>query len=97
MSSSGRCGVCGEGGVSYESILGRERASGGESPKSLMNVYCMYKICENRPDKSKHKPAIIYMAVVIGAFIMFYPCLSGMPMPEFYDYNILRWLASWYV
>lgn len=61
----------------------------------LMNIYCFYTLAKKN-EKNKIY-AVIYLAVVIILFVIFYPALSGKAMSENYDYNILRWLTSWYV
>ncbi len=38
----------------------------------------------------------IYLAAVLGLFILFYPVLSGLPVPHWYA-NWLKWLPSWFV
>lgn len=36
-----------------------------------------------------------FTAVAVGLFIMFYPVLSGLPVPRWYTSNFLQWLPSW--
>ncbi len=38
----------------------------------------------------------IYLAAVLGLFILFYPVLSGLPVPKWYA-DWLKWLPSWFV
>ncbi len=40
------------------------------------------------------KATNIYVAIVVVLFVMFYPVLSGMPIPLWYE-RILKWLPSW--
>jgi dolichyl-phosphate-mannose--protein O-mannosyl transferase len=38
----------------------------------------------------------LYLAAVLGLFILFYPVLSGLPVPKWYA-DWLKWLPSWFV
>lgn len=61
----------------------------------LMDAYCTY--CLLKRDKKNIKIILLYVILVGLAFVVFYPALSGAPMSEFYDHNILRWISGWYV
>lgn len=61
----------------------------------LMNTYFFATLYKK--DKKNIKYAVIYMAISIVLFFIFYPCLSGKSMSEDYDIIILRWMTSWYV
>lgn len=61
----------------------------------MMDAYCLNIMVKK--NSGNKKAAILYVAVAGILFALFYPCLSGYPMPEFFDYNILRWLNSWYL
>jgi dolichyl-phosphate-mannose-protein mannosyltransferase len=37
----------------------------------------------------------IYLAVVLALFILFYPVLSGMPIPSWYG-ALVKWMPTWY-
>jgi len=37
----------------------------------------------------------VYLAVVLGLFVMFYPILSGMTVDKSYGAHFLRWFSSW--
>lgn len=59
----------------------------------LMNAYMLYNIIKDNPGRKK----IIYLygALVIVAFLMFYPVLSGQPISIDWVKNGLRWVNSW--
>jgi dolichyl-phosphate-mannose-protein mannosyltransferase len=37
----------------------------------------------------------VYLAVVLALFILFYPVLSGLPIPLWYE-RLLKWMPSWW-
>jgi dolichyl-phosphate-mannose-protein mannosyltransferase len=37
----------------------------------------------------------VYLAMVLALFILFYPVLSGMPIPLWYE-RLLKWMPTWY-
>jgi dolichyl-phosphate-mannose--protein O-mannosyl transferase len=37
----------------------------------------------------------LYMAIVLALFILFYPVLSGLPIPSWYG-HWLKWMPSWW-
>ena len=46
--------------------------------------------------RGPYKTAILsFVGVVIALFVLFYPALSGMPVPSWYSYRLLQWFASW--
>ncbi|NLC45190.1 MAG: phospholipid carrier-dependent glycosyltransferase, partial [Clostridiales bacterium] len=47
-------------------------------------------------EKGKSKKVVYgYLGLVLALFILFYPAISGMIVPEGYI-RFLRWLPSWY-
>lgn len=38
----------------------------------------------------------LYMGVVVGLFILFYPVLSGLVVDKWYFQDVLRWFGTWY-
>ena len=61
----------------------------------LMDVYALcYLTKKNKKNKIY---AIVFTCICIALFAMFYPAISGAPMTENYDVNILRWLPTWWV
>jgi dolichyl-phosphate-mannose-protein mannosyltransferase len=42
----------------------------------------------------KHKTHI-YLAIVLALFILFYPVLSGLPIPSWFG-SLLKWMPTWY-
>jgi len=49
-----------------------------------------------RRERGLYKTVIIAFTALAGIlFAMFYPALSGLPMPQWYFQNVLRWFASW--
>ena len=59
----------------------------------LMNAYMLYNIVKDNPKRKKL--IYLYGALVIIAFVMFYPVLSGQPISTQWVKNGLRWLNSW--
>ena len=59
----------------------------------LMNAYMLY--CLTKDNEKRKKYLLIYGALVIVAFVMFYPVLSGQPVSGTYVDVCLRWLNSW--
>ena len=59
----------------------------------LMNAYMLYNIVKDNPKRKKL--IYLYGALVIIAFVMFYPVLSGMPISKAYVDTFLRWMDSW--
>lgn len=61
--------------------------------------YSIYKIYHmQKTDVSKRRvmiAAIIYCAIAVGLFIMFYPVLSGLSVPGDYVETFLRWFDTW--
>ena len=46
--------------------------------------------------RGPYRTAILsFVGVVIALFILFYPALSGMPVPIWYSTRLLQWFASW--
>ena len=48
-----------------------------------------------RPEKSLKKLVWIYLLLVIGLFILFYPAISGLEIHRDYTYHYLLWYQSW--
>lgn len=48
-----------------------------------------------RPETSLKKLVWIYLALVIGLFILFYPAISGLEIQRDYTYRYLLWYQSW--
>ncbi len=61
----------------------------------LMDVYALYYLAK-RNNKNRLY-AIAFTCICIALFVMFYPAISGKPMSENYDVNVLRWLPTWWV
>ena len=64
----------------------------------LMIAYAIYNVYENAREKDKKKvmtAAIVYTAVAVGLFVMFYPVLSGQPCKLEYANHWLKWFSSW--
>ena len=40
------------------------------------------------------KATLVYVAIVVALFALFYPVLSGLPIPVWYE-RILKWIPSW--
>ncbi|WP_232242884.1 glycosyltransferase family 39 protein [Paenibacillus sp. GSMTC-2017] len=59
----------------------------------LSTVYLIKVIEEKRPAFSKVRN--LFIVVAVGLFIMFYPALSGMTVPQNYVDVFLRWFPSW--
>lgn len=60
---------------------------------ALMLGYCMFLLWKRWP---KIKFGIYaYTGVAVGLFLMFYPVLSGFPIPTWYADYFLRWFGSW--
>lgn len=49
---------------------------------------------KERKSRFWHRTEWVYMAVVFVLFVMFYPVLTGMPVPAWYAY-MLRWIPGW--
>jgi dolichyl-phosphate-mannose--protein O-mannosyl transferase len=59
----------------------------------LMIGLSMYRLWKKQP---KLKPYIIgYTGAAVFLFLMFYPVLSGYPIPTWYADRFLRWFGSW--
>lgn len=48
-----------------------------------------------RDPKRTRKAALLYLAAVIGAFLLFYPVLSGYPVKQEFAEQWLEWLEGW--
>ena len=59
----------------------------------LMLVYTMVKIVEKKPKWVKWM--IVYTALAVVLFAMFYPVLSGYPVEVGYVKSFLKWFESW--
>ena len=59
----------------------------------LMVTYALYKFARN--SKKRRYWVYGYVALVIIAFIMFYPVLSGYPVDRNYVITWLKWFESW--
>lgn len=59
----------------------------------LMVTYALYKFAGN--NKKRRYLVFGYTALVIIAFIMFYPVLSGYPVDRNYVITWLKWFESW--
>ena len=60
----------------------------------LMIVYFAKQMYDKNPKIKKY--IIAYAALVVILFVMFYPVLTGMPVPTDYV-NVLKWLPSWVI
>ena len=50
-------------------------------------------LCRQR---GRYKTAIVaFSGMAVVLFVLFYPVLSGWPMPDWYAQNVLRWFRSW--
>ncbi len=58
----------------------------------LMMVYFAKQMYEKNAKKKKY--IIAYAALVVVLFVMFYPVLTGMPVPTDYA-EMLKWLPTW--
>ena len=48
--------------------------------------------------RGPYRAAILtFVGVVIALFVLFYPALSGMPVPGWYSSRLLQWFANWHV
>ena len=57
------------------------------------SIKTIYDDAQN--EKSVRYGAIIYAAVAVGLFIMFYPVLSGQPVSLEFAEKWLKWFSSW--
>jgi len=49
-----------------------------------------------RRQRGPYKTAVVAFTVVtVGLFVMFYPVLSGFPIPDWFGQNVLRWFELW--
>lgn len=48
-----------------------------------------------RPEKSLKRLVWIYLILVVGLFILFYPAISGLEVHRDYTYRYLLWYQSW--
>jgi dolichyl-phosphate-mannose--protein O-mannosyl transferase len=48
-----------------------------------------------RPEKSLKRLVWVYLVLVIGLFILFYPAISGLEIHRDYTYRYLLWYQSW--
>ena len=58
-----------------------------------MNAYMLYNIIKDHPKRKKL--IFLYGALVVVAFFIFYPVLSGKPVNVAWVRNGLRWINSW--
>ncbi|MDR0248330.1 MAG: phospholipid carrier-dependent glycosyltransferase [Oscillospiraceae bacterium] len=59
---------------------------------ALALVFDMYI---EREGARGRRMVVIYTAVCLFLFVMFYPALSGLPVPQWYQAYFLRWFGSW--
>lgn len=60
------------------------------------SIYTMHCNCETEKNKKKVMiAAIVYCAIAVVLFIMFYPVLSGMSVSREYVATFLRWFNTW--
>jgi dolichyl-phosphate-mannose--protein O-mannosyl transferase len=57
----------------------------------LATSYFINNVWRTRRGKAT---VLVYLGLVAAMFVLFYPVISGMPIP-FYWRNDLRWLRSW--
>ena len=60
----------------------------------LMLGNCLHFFWERDPKRTR-KAALLYLAAVIGAFLLFYPVLSGYPVKQEFAEQWLEWLEGW--
>ncbi len=60
---------------------------------AMIIVYCMVKLVEY--DRKWLKWCMVYLAVAFFLFLLFYPVLSGQPVPMEMARDGLRWLDGW--
>lgn len=60
----------------------------------LMLGNCLRFFWERDPKRTR-KAALLYLAAVIGAFLLFYPVLSGYPVKQEFAEQWLEWLEGW--
>jgi dolichyl-phosphate-mannose--protein O-mannosyl transferase len=57
--------------------------------------YVVKRAMEFRPEKEVRKKAILLLAVSGLLFVVFFPAISGLPIPYGYTHYILQWFPSW--
>lgn len=60
---------------------------------AMMIVYIMVRLVAR--DKKWMRWVIVYCAAAFALFILFYPVLSGEPVPDTYVRDGLRWMSEW--
>lgn len=60
----------------------------------LMLGNCLRFFWERDPKRTR-KATLLYLAAVIGAFLLFYPVLSGYPVKQEFAEQWLEWLEGW--
>ena len=60
----------------------------------LMLGNCLRFFWERDPKRTR-KAALLYLVAVIGAFLLFYPVLSGYPVKQEFAEQWLEWLEGW--
>ena len=46
-------------------------------------------------DLYKRELTLVYLGVVLALFILFYPVLSGLPIPSWYG-HLFKWMPTWW-
>ncbi|GHV09474.1 hypothetical protein FACS1894217_13880 [Clostridia bacterium] len=57
--------------------------------------YLLKRVTEVWPRKKVRNHAIVFFAVCLGVFIMFFPAVVGVPSPVDYTHYIMQWFPSW--
>ena len=61
---------------------------------ALALAYVFNRLIER--GRGPYRAAILtFTGVVIALFVLFYPVLSGMPVPSWYSYRLLQWFSTW--
>ncbi|MDD3242793.1 MAG: glycosyltransferase family 39 protein [Eubacteriales bacterium] len=63
-------------------------------PFFIMAIVMWIREWETKKERKKQY-IWVYLAVVLLLFVLFYPVLSGLPIPSWYG-KLLRWLPTWY-
>ncbi len=63
-------------------------------PCTIFMILMITNFVEQFFGTTKNKYVIIYLCLVFICFVLFYPVLSGMPVPNEYV-KMLRWLPTW--
>ena len=64
-------------------------------PSEIFLVLALGYVLAKLEARGQKNYSVAVAAIAVGLFVLFYPCLSGIPVRAAYCENVLKWFGSW--